>query len=207
MPIQHTNTPAYQCVCENTPASQTLNDFCEFVPPDDGRALCEYKNDNLYYRVNLTTNELPIVLCSFEKYIDTANLPGRKTDYLAVGRYRNNTYVIFIELRKNLLNDQQWENKKDQVEQAMQLLCKTETPSGVYQHANIAKIFTDAAGDMLNHKVIGVVIPAQRAKRRIEQARDDVNMGGKTNIILPIFPTRGLQPTLSWNELLEAIGL
>lgn len=207
VPAQHANMPDYARVCPNPPHSDVLHDFCTFVPPNDGRALCEYKNNSLYYWINLTTNNLPIVLCAFEKYADAAGLPGRKTDYLAVGRYRNNAYVIFIELRKDLVNGRQWIDKKDQIEQASRLLCKTETDTGIQHHNNVPEIFPDAAGNMTQHKIVGVMIPVDHAKSRITQSRAASNIGGKVMPILPVSPHRRAQPTLSWDELLVAIGL
>ncbi len=192
------------CLCAQfAPTEPTLPDYCELIQPGDERALCETQGDR--YRLIFQADNTPITLCCFEKYIDARGSRQRKTDFLAVGRHNNETYVIFIELRKSLVRDRHWQDKAAQIEEAVSSLCKGTSDIGTQHHAEVADAFS-AHGNMQNHKIVGVVIPVDHSRRRLEQ-HQPLEVGGKRGIILAISPSRGDPPTLNGSDMLKKLGI
>jgi len=74
------------------------------------------KKGSYYYWTFLNADETPLAVCALEKYVDHKSLQGRKADYLAIGWYHGECYIVIIELRKTLLKEDQSENKVESAE-------------------------------------------------------------------------------------------
>lgn len=201
------NIPAYPCVCQQDPATTRLEDYCELVNIGDGRSICESHEKGIYYWVSILADETPIVLCALEKYVGHTIQGNRKTDGLGVGwDQKGCAYIVFIELRRTLLNEEQWEDKLEQVKQAMELLCRTEPEVGSLHHQNVPNIFMQACNSLTGHKIAGIVIPIDRSRKRVEQSRA-IRIGDKDAIIVALSSGILKKRTIEWSKLLTAIGI
>ncbi|MBN1812365.1 MAG: hypothetical protein JXA14_11050, partial [Anaerolineae bacterium] len=180
-----------------------LEDCCVLVQIGEGRSLWEWAGDTRSYWISIVADETPVVLCALDKYATAMKWNERRSDGVAIGWCRGNCYVVFIELRLALTREEQFEDKADQVESAMQLLCQV-SDKGREHHEKREKIFEQACDDMSKHRIAGVVIPVDHSKSRARQARE-TEIGGKKAVILAISSPR--DRLLRWSDLCRAMGV
>jgi hypothetical protein len=195
------------CVGWPNPRSTELKDYCTYVEIGQCISLCEYKDGNYFYSVTLQADETPLVVCALDHYI-TDNLhqeAGRRCDYLCMGWYNGDCFIAFIELRKEVDVERQFEDKSDQVRQTINLLCRENPIFGNILHQNKPAIFNLACNPVKNHKIIGVIIPAVHSASRAEQSKN-VEIEGNGLVPIVVIPNRILKDgQTTWTRLLQQI--
>ncbi len=189
----------------NNPQAE-LGRYCTYVQIGDRTSLCEYKDGEYYYSITLEADETPLVVCALDRYLTDnfageANV-GRRCDYVCVGWYNGECFVVFIELRKEMDVPEHWEDKLDQVTQTIVLLCNGNQTFGQQLHSNIPVEFHQAFEPMPVHKTLGLIIPAERSKARAEQS-DTISISDTEDISILVIPNRVLRDRqIAWSALL-----
>jgi hypothetical protein len=100
---------------EKTPSS--FDDFCQIVNSGDEVLLHQAieKNRGYYYWFILEADDFPLAVCELEKYANYAAEKeqwfGRRADYLIIGYYEGDCYLIVVELRHVLVKEKQEDDK------------------------------------------------------------------------------------------------
>jgi hypothetical protein len=184
---------------------EELARYCTYVQIACSTSLCEYKDDGTYYySVTLEADESPLVICALERYLTDlkSNDVGRRCDYVCVGWYNGECYLVFIELRKELDCERHWENKFEQLRQTLVLLCKS-LDFGKQFHRTIPPVFNRACDSISVHKTLGLIIPVQHSRARAEQS-GSVSIDGNGEVPIVAIPSRILkEQRISWTNLLN----
>lgn len=155
-----------------------------------------------YYWISLIADDTPIVVCALEQYANQQkHWPGRRADYLALGWYNGDCYLVLIELRNALVTVERFEDKLDQVEQSINLVV-----SEVLPQFAVSDLFKSACNPSNVHKIVGVIIPVMYSKKRAEQTRY-VNVGDYQAVIVALPNSCIIDCKIGWYDLLRATGL
>ena len=142
------------------------------------------KKGSYYYWTFLNADETPLAVCALEKYVDHKSLQGRKADYLAIGWYHGECYIVIIELRKTLLKEDQSENKVEQLRQSIELLVS----DGLLSEIESCDFFSYGCDQPKYYHIAGVVIPSTHSKKRA-QTRQKIIVNGKKYSLSYWYPT------------------
>lgn len=196
--------PAGQIVGCSDPVHH-FADCCTAVPIFDEVLLDERlasDKGEYYYWLWLNADETPLVVCALEQYADQdADWLGRRADYLAVGWYDGDCYLVVIELRRTLVKEQNAQNKLDQVEHSIKQVISQLLPQ-----LTTSTLFSEACHEPEEYKIVGVVIPVEHSKKRAQQTRL-ITVGAYKAAIVSIPHSRIKECRIGWSELLTAIGL
>ncbi len=162
-----------------------------------------------YYWLTLEADTMPLRLCEFDRFADKissidARWVGRKPNYLAMGWSHGDCYVVFLELRAALVNQGQADDKFEQLEQGMQMLCKQEDEEANQIHGSLSELLDEVCEGITSHNVVGIAVPVSHSKSRAEQTRQ-IQVGEKEIILVSISHRQDCSWT--WSGLLRAIGL
>lgn len=203
-------------MCSDSPTG--LLDCCVRIDPGESATLCEKveaRRGDYYYWVCIEADEVPLRFCALDMYATHAaksddRWRSRRPDYLAIGWHQGECYVLFVELRERLLDAEQLtEDKFLQVEGGMRLLCKQSPDLGMEYHRQQAPLMVaDVCDGVIEHKTVGVVIPAAFSRSRADQSPPlGLEIGGKRVPIVALPHYRLHNCQITWSELLEVIGL
>ncbi len=177
-----------------------LEDCCEILQTEDEMLLWESQKGAYYYWLFLDADETPLAICALEKYVDHKSMRGRKADYLAIGWYHGECYIVIIELRKTLLKEEHSVNKIEQVKQSIEILLS----DGLLAEIENSDFFSYACERPEYYHIVGVVIPSTRSKKRA-QTRQKIIVNGKEYLVVAIPNSLIRQCRINWSELMRAI--
>lgn len=195
-------------------APTSLLDCCERIAVTESKAIYEKQTEpDRYYWLNIEADLVPLRCCALDSYMKFAvredkRWESRKPDYLLIGWTKDGEcYVVFLELRQSLINLDQLEDKREQVKQGMQLLCKNVSEVGKQFHQNDApRVVAGVCDGVSEHKIVGVVMPIVHSKSRAIQTLP-IEIAGRETVMVPLPHTLLSDCTLTWSNLLRAIGL
>lgn len=193
------------CLGWPIPRSAEIQDYCTYVEVGQSISLCEYKDGNYFYSVTLQADASSLVVCALDHFI-TDNFDqeaGRRCDYLCMGWHNGECFIVFVELRKEMDVERQFQNKVDQVRQTIDLLCRESAIFGHILHRNQPVIFNHACDPIENHKIIGLIIPVIHSASRAEQSKD-VKIVGNGVVPIVAIPNKILKEgQTTWTSLLQ----
>ncbi len=219
------NIPESRCQGESLPQqperidcpveATALMDCCSRVAIEKSRLLYEGTKKlpggepTHYYWLTLEADTMPLRICEFDRFADKISLvdarwEGRKSDYLVMGWFDGDCCLVFLELRDTLVNRDQVDDKFEQLEQGMQMLCKQENEEEDQIHGCLQELLDAVCEGIINHKIIGIAVPVNHSKSRAEQTRQ-ISVGGKEIMLVSISHRQNCSWT--WSGLLRAIGL
>lgn len=195
--------------CEGN--ADNLDGYCKCVPSGEEFLLYDYipsKRGAYYYWLRLRADDdTSLIVCALEKYVDANNLEGRKADYFCMGWVfdpdlnTSTCYIVIVELRKELINENQFEDKVEQIKQTINLI-----NSDLLDNISDSAFFDYACHKPDDYKIVGAIIPATRSKPRTHQTKK-VTIGEKEYLIAAVPHERIRECKISWSELLVAIGV
>ncbi len=189
--------------CSDIP--EHLNDCCGQAAIEDEILLWERvesgKGGYYYWTIIEAGDETPVAVCDLEQYAESRNLQGRKSDYLAAGWYHGDCFILAIELRETLLNEEQINDKIEQVKQSLELVISELLPE-----IKTSDVLANTCSQPENYKIAGVVIPSTRSKKRAEQTRI-VDIHNQKVVIAALPSSRIKACRIRWPELLVSIGV
>jgi hypothetical protein len=183
---------------------QYLSDCCARVDIEDEILLYDHirsERGDYYYWISLSSDETPLTVCALEKYAEQTAWTGRRADYLGMGWYSGDCYVVVTELRHALVTEERFEDKLDQLEQSIAWIV-----SNLLADFTKFDTFTYACDNPEYFKIVGAMIPVSYSKKRAEQTRQ-VRIGEHETVILAIPNSILKECRISWGELLRAIGV
>lgn len=193
--------PAVRCRQD----AQKLADCCHFVGIDDEILLHEEQQGRPYYWVVLHADDTPLCACHLEQYANLAESAGdwvgRRADYMALGWYGGDCYLLVIELRDILVNERQGEDKLDQLENSIaQILVHLNE-----QVTNVA-VFNQACDQPERYKVAGIVV-APAGIRGISRSNYTRRIENATySAIITMMPSNRVRDCrITWSELMLTI--
>lgn len=201
------------CFGSKLPNSQSIDcpesinhfgDCCRQIGIEDEILLHERVKSpkgDFFYWVSLKADETPLVVCALEKYAERVNWQGRRADYLGVGWYSGDCYIVAIELRHALVTEERFEDKLNQLEQSIEWIASELLPD-----LTNSNVFTDACDNPEHYRIVGAMIPVAYSKKRAEQTRW-VRVGEYETVIVAIPNSSLKECRISWDELLRAIGV
>lgn len=181
-----------------------LSDCCVIVDIGDDVLLHECVSSSrgeYYYWLFLWADECPLAVCALEQYAEHRGLRGRRAEYLAMGWYVGTCYAIAMELRHNLLTENHFEDKLEQVKQ-----CIDWVTSELLQEFSTSDFFGQACDAPDQYRVAGAIIPVDYSKKRAEQSRL-VSVNGYTAAIAAVPHSFIRECRISWCEMLTAMGI
>ena len=114
---------------EETPSG--LDNFCQILNSGDEVLLHQSipESDRAYYYwFILEADDFPLAVCELEKYADYAaqkdQWSGRRADYLIIGSYQGDCYLIVVELRHVLVKEKQEYDKFKQLLESIEQIIR-----------------------------------------------------------------------------------
>jgi len=154
-----------------------------------------------YWTIIQAGDETPFAVCHLEKYADSKNMEGRKSDYLLCGWQKGECIIVVCELRQTLLNERQIKDKIDQVVQTLNLI-----DNQLITEIQASDIFSQSCTQPDEYKLLGIVIPSSRSKKRAEQT-GIVTINGRKVAIVALPGSKIKNCRISWTEMMAAAGL
>ncbi len=186
-----------------------LGDCCEVVMIDEEIMLFEKISKtgrrNYYYWFFLRADETaPLVVCALEQYAKSQGNRwlGRRADYLAIGWYNSECYIVLIELRHVLLSKKQQDDKLEQLEQSINTVVSTILPD--FRNSDILAQACYPLPPPAQCRIIGIVVPPERSKSSLNRKKV-IEIAQYKGVITTLPSTRLNQCRISWSELLGTI--
>jgi hypothetical protein len=193
--------------------SDQLDDFCSSISTGDEILLYEKlspkktrKNlTETYYWMILEADEYPISVCELEKYANslTGKWIGRRADYLVIGSYSGNCFLLVIELRHALVKENREDEKFEQLKESIEILIQNHLPIIQCSQA-LASVYEDPD----DYKIIGAIIAPGNTR---SFARGELNKNieiADHKVAIRTLPKDALTNCkITWTELLRKLGV
>ena len=192
---------------EETPSG--LDDFCQILNLGDEVLLHQpvvKKNRAYYYWFILEADDFPLAVCELEKYADYAaqqdQWSGRRADYLIIGYYEGDCYLIVVELRHVLVKEKQDDDKFKQllesIEQIIRYLASfngSETLEQVYSNPD-------------SYKIIGAIVAPGNTKSFNRRELNPIRSVGSHKVLLRTLPKDALADCkITWTDFIQRMGV
>lgn len=187
----------------------SLDDFCLVFNEHEEILLYEKLTDSkheTYYWAIVEVDEYSVAACLLEEYADYASgigqWSGRRSDYLLIGLYNWECYVIVVELRHVLVREQQEKDKFEQLRQSLAqiidritVLVESEALSQIYEEPEV-------------YKFAGVVIaPGNTRSFNRRELNPQVTIAGH-EVLIRTLPKDSLSDCrITWTKLLKRLGV
>lgn len=197
------NVPSARCRKD----IRKLVDCCTFVEIDNEILLYEEQSGKSFYWVVLHADETPLSVCHLEAYANYAgsvgSWVGRRADYMALGWYGGECYLLVIELRDILVNERQGKDKLDQIENSI-----AQIMAQVNEQIMDVTAFNRVCDQPERYKIVGIVVaPAGiRGISRTNYTRS-VEKPEYSAIITMMPLDRARDCRITWSELMMTITI
>lgn len=120
MPLDCTGESLPDIPIIKIPISPTcFDDFCLILNTSDQVLLHESISQKIKYWVIFEADDYPLAACDLEEYANYAaeqqNWEGKRSDYLIIGSYDGDCYLIIIELRHVIVKEEHEDQKFEQL--------------------------------------------------------------------------------------------
>jgi len=185
---------------------QNIEDCCVLLQQTKKVLFCEYvEGKNYHYWLQFHADTVPLVVCNLEGYAQKycPQWEGRKSDYLLVGREKNECYIIVIELREQFTQQKQLSDKIEQLKQSIENITLHILP-----HLSRLQKFQEACffeTAQINYKIVGIAMPVVRSMRRVKQTKQPFSINNYEAQIVNIPQTCIKNCQLTWTDLLNEL--
>lgn len=200
----------------NINSTVDFRDYCLIVEQYDEVLLSEYAQprnttqSGIFYWTILEADSSPLFICSLDKFVERTenSWEGRCADYVVVGMYQGDCYLVVVELRKRMTTSKQFENpkrpkkgKKWQVENTIQQIV-SKFWTMITQHHHLV----ERCSKVDQFKLLGLVIPPIQSKSRGEQSAIVTIDGYSRPVPILTIPNTQIQNCrITWSKLLESV--
>ena len=185
----------------STDPIKNLDNCCQLVEIETEILLFE-KVEKSYYWVKLEADEIQLVVCNLEKYANQASSwKGRRCEYLVMGMNveDGDCYLIIIELRHLIVNEDQAIDKLDQVEKTIQNII-----SILPQQFFHSSCFDQACPQPQPYKIAGIIIAPAGIKGISREDRTRVINHENYQAIITMMPPEQVKDCkITWHDLLQ----
>ena len=187
-----------------TDTATQIDQCCKLMQIEEDVLLYDQPNQ-AYYWVLLNADEIQLIVCNLEKYADKAekigNWMGRCCDYLVMGWYDGDRYIVIIELRHILTKEDQAIEKLDQVEKSIDQVI-----SKLFPHIANSPLFAEACPQPENYKIAGIVIAPAGIRSIARNKRTRIIRNDSYTAIITMMPPERIKACkITWSELLSQI--
>jgi hypothetical protein len=213
LPMPYITDPSQlSCVVSQIPGSANFADHCEMIPQGQSRDLCEIRRQppQIPYYIRIVAEPGPLLISSFESFINAVQAPGRKTDFLIIGPdpchpEANTAFVLVVELRESLRTFGQCQDKIAQCRDSLDKVCADGINWGNFHHTQTGPIRYPKFNFMQNHRVSGLIVPVIASVPRVF-TNVSFQFGRKAGRIVAL-PDSVFKSPVSWKDLLIKMGL
>lgn len=184
---------------------RTLADCCTFVEIDDEVLLYEEQPGKPFYWIVLHADETPLAVCHLEAYANYAEgiggWWGRRSDYMTLGWYRGDCYLLVMELRDILINEKQGEDKLDQLQNSIAQIMTQFSEQIVTVPA-----FNRACDQPEGYKIAGIVVAPAGIRGISRDKRVRRIVYSEYSAIITMMPGERIRNCrVTWSELMLTI--
>ncbi|NER20980.1 MAG: hypothetical protein F6J96_09760 [Symploca sp. SIO1C2] len=185
----------------------SFDDFCLILNTNNEVIFYEsISGTNYQYWVILEADDYPLAACELEKYADYATQhnqwSGRRADYLIIGSYQGDCYLIVVELRHVLVKEKQEDEKFEQLLKSIkQIIDNLEV---INNSKSLEAVYTNPS----YYRIIGLIIAPGNTRlfRRGELNR--VVSINSHKVLIRTLPKDALSDCkITWTDLLQRIGV
>lgn len=196
-----------------------FDDCCHELLPDPYEnqillyeTLSKENKPQKYYWFTLEADESFLIVCRLEDYAKglqvSGEWQGRMADYLAMGWYEGECFVVIIELRHVITHEDddrhnQIQDKFEQVEMTLNIVIEQILPQ-----IEASELFSQACHEPDSFRLAGAILVPSGIKKRISLSlrQRTVQVKGRniTIVMLPHTPRTSCQ--ITWSEILESVG-
>lgn len=192
---------------EETPRG--LDNFCQILNSGDEVLLHQaiLESDRAYYYwFILEADDFPLAVCELEKYADYAaqknQWSGRRADYLIIGSYQGDCYLIVVELRHVLVKEKPEYDKFKQLLESIEqiirylaILNNSQTLEKVYSHPD-------------DYKIIGAIVAPGNTKRFNRRELNPIRSVGSHKVLIRTLPKDALSDCqITWTDFIQRMGV
>lgn len=187
--------------------SQHLDSFCLTLEFDDEVLLYETLTSGTYYWVIFKSDEALLSVCELEKYADFLSnndeWVGRRSDYLIIGSYYGDCYLVVVEMRHVLVKTEQEDDKFEQLKSTIETLILHQLDA-IRDSNALSRVY-----DQPDYfKIIGAVIAPGNTRRFARgQLNPIVDIAGH-KVAIRTLPKDALSDCkITWTEFLRRMGV
>lgn len=190
---------------EETPSD--FDDFCQIVNFEDEVLLDEFLDDeNRYYWFILEADDFPLAVCKLEKYADYAEQQdywsGKRADYLIIGSYEGDCYLIVVELRHVLVKKEQEDKKFEQLLASIEQILKCREIINNYQ--TLANIYSNPDA----YKIIGVIVAPGNTRTFSRGKLNPIKSVNSHKVLIRTLPKDALSECkITWTDFIQRMGV
>ncbi|NEP42637.1 MAG: hypothetical protein F6K35_26800 [Okeania sp. SIO2H7] len=191
---------------EETP--NCFDDFCQIVNSGDEVLLHQAieKNRGYYYWFILEADDLPLAVCELEKYADYAaekeQWLGRRADYLIIGYYEGDCYLIVVELRHVLVKEKQEDDKFKQLLESIEQILKC-LPI-ISNSQTLEKVYSSPD----DYKIIGAIVAPGNTRSFNRRELNPIRSVNSHKVLIRTLPKDALSNCkITWTDFIQRMGL
>lgn len=185
-----------------------LDDFCQIVNSGDEVLLHQAieKNRDYYYWFILEADDFPLGVCELEKSADYAaekeKWLGRRADYLIIGYYEGDCYLIVVELRHVLVKKTQEDDKFkqllesiEQILKSLPIISNSQTLKNVYSNPD-------------DYKIIGAIVAPGTTRNFNRGELNPIRSVNSHKVLIRTLPKNALSDCkITWTDFMTRMGV